>query len=58
MAKTVKLDDQVHQDLEELRTKRETFSQTVARLAAFYRQVSKLVWALGGDHPIVPGQGV
>jgi hypothetical protein len=58
MAKTVKLDDTVHQQLEELRGKRETFSEAVARLVTFYRDVHKLVWSHSGEHPRTPGQGV
>jgi predicted CopG family antitoxin len=50
MSKTIKLDDQVHKDLEDLQLKRETFSQEVARLIKFHREVTNLVWAHGMDH--------
>lgn len=56
MSKTIKLEDQVHRDLEELRGKRETFSEAVARLINFHRDVHKLVWSHGGEHPRIPGQ--
>lgn len=57
MAKTVKLDDNVHQNLEALRYKRETFSQVVARLVNFHREVTRAVWSHTGEHPRTPGQG-
>jgi predicted CopG family antitoxin len=57
MSKTVKLEDQVHRDLEDLRVKRETFSEAVARLIHLYREVTKLVWSHSGEHPRTPGQG-
>lgn len=50
MTKSIKLDDQVHKDLEELQHKRETFSQAVARLIKFYWGVTGLVWSHGIDH--------
>lgn len=50
MTKSIKLDDKVHKDLEELRLKRETFSQAVARLIKFYREVTNLVWVHGVEH--------
>lgn len=43
MSKTIKLDDKVHQELEELRTKRETFSAVVARLVNFHRETTRAV---------------
>ena len=57
MSKTVKLDDKVHRELEELRLKRETFSQAVARLINFHRDITKLVWSHTGEHPRTPGPG-
>lgn len=57
MSKGIKLDDKVHQDLEELRLKRETFSQAVARLISLYHDLTKLVWSHSGEHPRTPGQG-
>jgi len=58
MSKTIKLDNQVHQDLEGLRGKRETFSEAVARLINFHREVSRLLWSHSGEHPRTPGSGV
>lgn len=57
MAKTIKLEDQVHRDLEELRGKRETFSEAVARLVNFHREITKTVWSHSGEHTRTPGQG-
>ena len=57
MAKTIKLDDQVHHELEDLRTKRETFSEVVARLVNFHREITRAVWSSAGEHPRTPGQG-
>jgi predicted CopG family antitoxin len=50
MTKSIKLDDQVHKDLEGIQLKKETFSQAVARLIKFYRDVTGLVWSHGMDH--------
>lgn len=47
MTKTIKLDDQVHKDLEVVLRKRETFSQAVARLIKFYRAITGVVWETG-----------
>ena len=57
MSKTIKLDDQVHHELEDLRLKKETFSEAVERLITFYRDVHKLVWSRSGEHPRIPGPG-
>jgi len=57
MSKTIKLDDKVHRELEELRGKRETFSEAVARLVNFHREITRVVWGHSGDHPQVPGSG-
>ena len=57
MLKTIKVEDQVHQDLENLRGKRETFSQTVARLIRVYREVHRIAWSHSGEHPRIPTQG-
>ena len=57
MAKTIKLDNQVHQELEELRTKRETFSEVVARLVNFHREITRAVGGHTGEHPRTPGPG-
>lgn len=56
MSKTLRLNDQVHKDLEELRGKRETFSNTVARLINFHRDIIRAVWGTDVDHPHTPGQ--
>jgi predicted CopG family antitoxin len=61
MTKSIKLDDQVHKSLEEIQNRRETFSQAVARLIKFYREVSEIAWRHGMDHTSPPapgGQGV
>lgn len=57
MNKTIKLDEQVHRDLEELRGKRETYSGAVARLVSLYKELTRLVWSHTGEHPQTPGQG-
>jgi len=57
MSKTIKIEDQAHRELEELRGKRETFSDTVVRLIQFYRHITREVWSHSGDHPRIPGQG-
>jgi len=57
MAKTIKLEDKVHQELEELRGKRETFSEAVARLIDFYQGSQRLVSSHTGEHPRIPGPG-
>lgn len=58
MSKTVKLDDQVHSELEELRLKKETFSATVARLINFHREITRAVWSSAGEPPKSPSSGV
>ncbi len=50
MTKSIKIDDQTHVDLEEIRFKRETYSEVVSRLIKFYRQVTRLAWDHGVDH--------
>lgn len=57
MAKTIKLEDQVHRELEEIRSKRETYSQAVARLIATYRSIQRIIWGSTGDQTQVPGPG-
>lgn len=54
MPKTIKLDDQIYQKLEDLRSKRETFSEVVARLINFHREISQAVWSSTGEHPNPP----
>ena len=58
MSKTIKLEDKVHRELEELRGKRETFSEAVARLVNFHREITRVVWGHTGEHPRTPTQGV
>ena len=55
MSKTIRLDDQVHHDLDELRLKRESFSEIVAYLVTFYRDITKVVWSHSAEHPNTPG---
>jgi predicted CopG family antitoxin len=50
MTKSIKIEDQIHTDLEEIRFKRETYSEVVSRLIKFYRTVTRLVWDHGADH--------
>jgi predicted CopG family antitoxin len=50
MTKSIKIEDQTHTDLEEIRFKRETYSEVVSRLIKFYRTVTRLVWDHGVDH--------
>jgi predicted CopG family antitoxin len=57
MIKSIKLDEQVHRELEELRLKKETFSDAVARLIHFHRDITRVVWSHTGEHPRTPGQG-
>jgi len=42
MSKTIKLDEQVYQELDQLREKRETFSQAVGRLISLYQAIEKV----------------
>lgn len=42
MSKTIKLEDRVHRELEDIQLKKETFSQTVARLINLHHQFVKL----------------
>jgi len=59
MSKTIKLEDQVYDRLEQLREKRETFSQVVERLLETYfklivltqglKQVNKELMVFGGE---------
>jgi len=56
MSKSIKLDDKVYSELEEVRLKKETYSQAVARLINHYRDLTKLAWSHTGEHPGTPGQ--
>ena len=46
MTKTIKLDAEVYQDLDQLRRKDETFSQAVSRLLSIYDHVQKMYGAM------------
>ena len=48
MSKTIKLDDQVYQDLEEFRDKRQTFSEAVENLLGARAQFCQLINVLEG----------
>jgi len=51
MSKSVKLDDRVYQELDQLRGKRETFSQAVGRLVKLWGQIESIGrWGRSG-HP-------
>lgn len=49
MSKTIRLEDQVYNDLDEIREKRETFSQSIERLLKVQVKVSELVMVLEGS---------
>ena len=49
MSKTIKLEDPVYFDLDDVKEKHETFSQAVARLIDLYRQLRGLEPILRGD---------
>lgn len=57
MNKTIKIEDKVHADLEELRLKKETYSQAVARLINFHWEITRAVWSHSPQHPTTPAQG-
>lgn len=48
MSKTIKLEDQVYDQLEELRVKHETFSQAVERLLELPRRIAQLGYIIEG----------
>ena len=50
MSKTIKLEDQVYDRLEQLREKRETFSQVVARLLYLIYKVQDLAPFIYAEH--------
>jgi hypothetical protein len=54
MAKTIKLDDMVHKDLEAILLKRETFSQAVARLLHLHDEVIGLFLGYCSGHASAP----
>jgi len=49
MSKTIRLEDQIYTELDEVRDKRETFSQAVERLIDIYRGLRGLEPILRGD---------
>lgn len=50
MSKTIRLEDEVYNDLDEIREKRETFSQVVARIIRVYATIKDVSDNLGPDH--------
>ena len=50
MSHTIKLEDQVYDQLERFRGKRETFSQVVERLLAAKEKANELLDILAGRH--------
>lgn len=61
MSKTIKLEDQVYHQLDQLRGKRETFSDVVARLLTTKEGVDSLllIWhnRYGEREPVDKGKG-
>lgn len=49
MSKTIKLEDDTYQELDQLRRKDETFSQAVARLLSIHGHVQKMYRAMARD---------
>jgi len=50
MSKTIKLNEGTYNDLDELREKRETFDEVVARVLRVHRTVQGLSDSLGDHH--------
>ena len=50
MSKTIKVEDQVYDRLEEIREKRETFSECVERLLKVYDTIKTVSDTLGPSH--------
>jgi len=48
MSKTIKLEDEVYLELDELRVKHETFSQAVERLLQLPRRIAQLGYIIEG----------
>lgn len=61
MSKTIKLDQEVYQDLDKLRRKDETFSQSVSRLLSIYDHVEKMYHSMARGKKLCglePGKGI
>lgn len=50
MSKTIRVDDQVYNELEELRDKRETFSEVIARTVNAYLTIRGIRDGLPASH--------
>lgn len=50
MSKTIRVDDQVYGQLEELREKRETFSEVIARTVSAYNTIRGIRDGLPASH--------
>jgi predicted CopG family antitoxin len=50
LSKTIKVDDKEYQQLEEIKEKRESFAEVVARLLRLYVAVSETSKLLGPSH--------
>lgn len=50
MSKTIRVEDQVYNDLEELRDKRETFSEVIARTVNAYITIQGIRDGLPASH--------
>jgi len=50
MSKTIRVEDGVYNELEELRSKRETFSEVIERLLAIVRPLQEASSILGPSH--------
>jgi len=50
MSKTIRVDDQVYNELEELRDKRETFSEVIARTVNAYNTIRGIRDGLPASH--------
>lgn len=56
MSRTIKVDNQVYEQLEQLRRKRETFSQAVDRLLKVYETLSQAVGIMEGQVSFIDWQ--
>jgi len=50
MSKTIRVEDKVYQELEELREKRETFSEVIARAVNAYQTIRGIRDGLPASH--------
>lgn len=50
MSKTIRLEDEVYNDLDAIREKRETFSQAVARIIRVFTTIKDVSDTLGPQH--------